>query len=173
MQTRWIGLTVLLLCWVDAPGVYGGSAMYYFAYGSNMNQQQMQQRCPASRFTRKARLEGFRFVYDGYSRTREGAVANILESHAPGAMVWGGLFEITGDDLAALDRYEGYPRSYQRRIITVRDKQGTAYETIIYYRTGKDLGRPSEHYRAIVIEGAEQCQLPGSYVASALARPTS
>ena len=147
--------------------------MYYFAYGSNMNHQQMKERCPASRFIGKARLDGFRFVYDGYSRTRDGAVANILESHAPGAMVWGGLFEIGEDDLAALDRYEGHPRSYQRRTMTVRDEQGTTYDVIAYYRTGEALGRPSGRYRAIVVEGAKDCQLPGSYVASALAVPAS
>ena len=169
MHKRWIGLTVVLLCWVGAPGVCSGSAMYYFAYGSNMNHQQMKQRCPNSRFIRKARLDGFRFVYDGNSRTRGGAVANIQESRAPGSVVWGGLFEIDEDDLAALDRYEGHPRSYQRRTVTVRDEQGTDSEAIIYYRTGEDLGKPSGQYRTIVIEGAENCQLPWSYVASVLA----
>ena len=143
--------------------------MLYFGYGSNMSHQQMKQRCPASRFIKRVRLDGFRFAYDGNSSTRGGAVANILESSAPSSLVWGGLFEINEHDLAVLDRYEGHPRSYQRRTVTVRDEQGKDYDAITYCRTGKNVGQPSEQYRVIVIEGAENCQLPESYVTSVLA----
>ena len=53
---------------------------YYFAYGSNMNHKQMKSRCPDSHFLKRAYLEGYKFAYDGYSKTRNGAVANIIET---------------------------------------------------------------------------------------------
>ncbi len=71
--------------------------MYYFAYGSNMNHKQMKKRYPNSKFIKRAFLEGYEFVYDGYSAILKGAVANIIKS--PSDKVWGGLFEINEDDL--------------------------------------------------------------------------
>jgi len=148
--------------------------MSYFGYGSNMNHQQMKRRCPGSKFITRVRLDGFRFGYDGHSTIRGGAVANILESSVPGAMVWGGLFEVTEPDLAILDRYEGYPRSYRRIIVTVRDDRGVTYEAIVYCRTGEVPGEPSEKYRAVIIQGAKDCGLPDTYITSTLGgRPTS
>jgi hypothetical protein len=66
--------------------------MYYFAYGSNMNYKQMRERCPSCKFIGRFFLENYKFVYDGYSKTRNGTVANIVELN--NAIVWGGLFEI-------------------------------------------------------------------------------
>ena len=60
----------------------------YFAYGSNMNHEQMMLRCPSAIFLKRARLENHKFVYDGYSKKRNGAVANIIKSS--GDIAWGG-----------------------------------------------------------------------------------
>lgn len=61
--------------------------MYYFAFGSNMNHKQMKERCPNSKFIKRVYLENYKFVYDGYSYTRRGPVANIVESQEE--IVWG------------------------------------------------------------------------------------
>ena len=53
----------------------------------------MQDRCPGSKFVSRVKRDGYKFVYDGYSRTRKGPVGNIIE--VAGDTVWGGLFEIT------------------------------------------------------------------------------
>src|SRR4030095_3388653 len=36
--------------------------LYYFAYGSNMNWEQMQRRCPSTRFVCVASLKDYRFA---------------------------------------------------------------------------------------------------------------
>ncbi len=136
--------------------------MYYFAYGSNMNQEQMKKRCPNSRFIKRAYLEGYRFVYDGYSSTRKGAVANIIEKE--GSLVWGALYEITQDELSELDKWEGYPKAYDRYKILVKDDQGKEYKAWVYLRDPKEPGQPSEEYRKRVYEGAKQCNLPDEYI---------
>lgn len=87
--------------------------MLYFAYGSNMNHMQMRQRCPSSKYIKRVCLKDYKFVYDGYSSKRGGAVANVVKLRDN--VVWGGLFEINKDNLAALDCYEGYPDSYDRK----------------------------------------------------------
>lgn len=136
--------------------------MYYFAYGSNMSHAQMQQRCPSSKFIKHAILCGYRFVFDGYSRKWNGSVANVIES--PDEVVWGGIFEINKDNLAALDCYEGYPESYDRKLATVRDGEGNEIEAILYCRAPKKIGRPASDYLNIIIEGANDCGLPEEYI---------
>lgn len=44
--------------------------MYYFAYGSNMNWQQMTQRCPSARFVSVARLPEHKLAITRQSRRR-------------------------------------------------------------------------------------------------------
>ena len=137
---------------------------YYFAYGSNMNHQQMKQRCPSSIFIKKAFLKGYKFVYDGYSSIRKGAVANIIETGEENDEVWGGLFEINEDNLSSLDCYEGYPNSYNRKEVVLGSEEGKSFKAIAYYRIGKRISEPSEDYRNIIIKGAKDCNLPENYI---------
>jgi len=136
--------------------------MYYFAYGSNMNHEQMKKRCPSSKFIRRVFLESYRFVYDGNSSTRRGAVANIIQSEDN--FVYGGLFEINEDNLSALDCYEGYPNSYDRKEIEIKDDEGRTYKAVTYLRSGELMSKPSEDYRKIVKQGARDCNLPDEYI---------
>ncbi len=138
----------------------------YFAYGSNLHLRQMKKRCPGSLFIRRAYLENYRFIYDGYSNTREGAVASIIKS--PGDIVYGGLFEITENDLQKLDRYEGYPWNYLRDYFDIADEKKSRYNAVAYFREGKRPGIPSEYYKQTVVQGAEDCGLPEGYISEYL-----
>lgn len=126
----------------------------------------MKERCPTAWFLRRAYLKNYKFVYDGWSTSRKSSVANIVLPD--GNQVWGGLFEINEDNLSALDCYEGYPKSYNRAELDVKDDKGTTYKAIVYFRTGKDLRKPSEEYRKIILQGAQDCGLPKEYIQSYL-----
>jgi len=137
--------------------------MLYFAYGSNMNHKQMRKRCPSSTFISEAYIEGYKFVYDGYSKNWHGPVANIIISNKD--ILWGGLFEINRDNLAALDCYEGYPKTYNRKMINVTDINGKIVNALIYIRSKpEDIGQPSEKYRNIVVKGASDCGIVDDYI---------
>lgn len=136
--------------------------MYYFAYGSNMNMKQMRRRCPTSRFICRVFLPNYKFVYDGISSKRRGAVANIVE--LTGGIVWGGLFEIDEECLANLDCCEDFPNSYDRKELHVRDDTGIEYCAITYFRVGEPLGKPSEEYCQTILQGARECGLPQEYI---------
>ena len=94
--------------------------MQYFAYGSNMNHDHMQQHCPGIISIRKLRLEGFRLVFNYH--------ADIIPT--VGCSVHGGLWQITEAHEKALDRYEGYPdyygKYYRDDVMFYRMKQGYA-----------------------------------------------
>lgn len=136
--------------------------MFYFAYGSNMHHAQMKRRCPQSRFIKRVCLKDYSLAYDGYADDWRGAVANLVATN--GGEVWGGLYEISESDLAALDRYEEYPTSYARSVFLVRDDKNKIYTVLAYVRTGETVGEPSKEYRSTVLQGARDCGLPGRYV---------
>jgi gamma-glutamylcyclotransferase (GGCT)/AIG2-like uncharacterized protein YtfP len=119
-------------------------------------------RCPDNKFTKRVYLDNYKFVYDGHSKNWEGAVANILKS--ADNSVWGGLYEISKSDLENLDRYEGFPNSYNKEELKVKDDQGNIYKAITYFRTGEKIGIPSDKYKKIIIDGAKDCNLSDNYV---------
>ena len=49
---------------------------YYFAYGSNMNLEQMKYRCPAAEVVENVRLEDYRLAFRG--RAPGNGVATVL-----------------------------------------------------------------------------------------------
>lgn len=122
----------------------------------------MKERCPGAKFLKSVYLEGYKFVYDGYSSTRNGAVANIVRSEKD--IVWGALFEVDDECMKSLDRYEGYPRFYQREYVEVQDKQGNKYAALVYLRGPQVVGEPSDEYRKIILNGAKDCGLPEEYI---------
>jgi gamma-glutamylcyclotransferase len=136
--------------------------VFYFAYASNMNLAQMKRWCPASRFFKTVLLDGFRFVYDGFSVPWDGAVGNVIKAKGEG--VWGALYEITESNRLTLDAFEGYPRAYDRRDVEVKDQDGNVYRAMTYFRTGRALGKPHPDYEKVVLDGAKECALPEDYV---------
>jgi len=139
--------------------------MYYFAYGSNMSEQQMKERCGKENYelTAIGVLKGYRFVYDGNSSTRKGAVGNIVKDE--NSQVWGVIYKINKDALTELDKYEGYKvGSYDRKILKIMGNDKNTYDAYTYYRTGKKIGAPSNEYRQTVKMGAEEHGLPEDYI---------
>lgn len=140
----------------------GVNLEYYFAYGSNMNLGQMKNRCPSARFLHCTMLRGYKFVYDGCSSRRGGAVANVVKSE--NGIVYGALFEVDETCIKKLDRHEGYPTCYQREVVEVLDDKNNAFKAIIYLRETQQEGQPSDEYRNLVLQGAIDCGLPEDYI---------
>jgi gamma-glutamylcyclotransferase len=142
--------------------------MYYFAYGSNMEHNQMlKERCAGSLFLGPACLTGFWFVFDGFSPRWKGAMANIVPSADD--EVWGGLFEITDYHLRSLDQSLNCPKSYTRSVFEV-ERLGTRekVKAWVYLHEPQAAGFPSKGYLAAVMKGARDCILPESYIANAI-----
>ena len=135
--------------------------MFYFAYGSNMNHQQMRTRCPEAKFLFRAVLESHSFVYDGWSLMHRGAVANIVPKK--NGTVWGGVYETLEAHRDTLDNYEGYPSHYDRKGVSVVDDSRDLHAVFVYFRQGEAPGSPSDEYRQTVLRGARDCDLPEEY----------
>ena len=97
----------------------------YFAYGSNINLDQKQYRCPDATVYGQA-------VLDNYDlRFRGSGVATVEPKE--GACVYGLLWELTDKCEASLDRYEGYPRLYIKQTLEVRTFDGQRVQVMAYY----------------------------------------
>ena len=136
---------------------------YYFAYGSNMNFAQMNDRCPGARFAGRGILTDHRFHI--YSR----GFASV--AFRKGSMVWGGIWEITHAHLMTLDRYEGIPSNYYRREVIpvlLADKAEDTVDCEIYFGSDTEDGIPGADYMGAVLQGARDCGLPEAYVETVL-----
>jgi gamma-glutamylcyclotransferase (GGCT)/AIG2-like uncharacterized protein YtfP len=122
--------------------------MLYFAYGSNLDEDQMRDRCPGSRRVARATLRGHELLFAGWSERWGGHVATVQQ--ADGGEVPGLLYELTDSDLVLLDRIEGCPRAYQRELRPVVDEHGQEQLAHVYRLPGPEKGEPTSEYLAVI-----------------------
>lgn len=137
----------------------------YFAYGSNMNLNQMAFRCPDAEVIESVQVEGYRLAFRG------GGVATILPEE--GSRVEGVLWRISADDERSLDRYEGYPRLYGKEEIRVLLPNGRQISTMAYcmnYPYVAHPAMPSRGYLAGILEGCRQNEIDTRGVREAVMR---
>lgn len=115
----------------------------YFAYGSNLNKEQMERRCPGATALGPAILKDHRLIFR--------SVADV--EPAKDREVQGGLWLITTECLNALDRYEGWPSLYKRHWVKVHLPGGDTRRAIIYQMRTDDYGKPSGGYLASITRG--------------------
>ena len=93
----------------------------YFAYGSNLNFEQMAYRCPEATAVGTAKLDGYELAF------RRGYLTVLPKE---GASVEGLIWSITDHDESQLDCYEGYPTFYDKETMTVTDADGTPHKKV-------------------------------------------
>ena len=119
----------------------------YFAYGSNLNFEQMAYRCPEATAVGTAKLDGYELAF------RRGYLTILPKE---GASVEGLIWSVTDHDESQLDCYEGYPTFYDKETMTVTDADGTPHEIMVYTMNApyRDQLLPvSSRYNAVVMQG--------------------
>ena len=120
----------------------------YLAYGSNLNLEQMANRCPTAKVVGNSKINGYRLLFRG---AHAGAVATIepFKGESVPVLAW----EITPADEAALDRYEGWPFLYRKETIKVRLNGKTVQAMVYIMNEGRPLGQPSCYYYSTILDG--------------------
>ena len=115
--------------------------IYYIAYGSNLNKEQMSHRCPGAKPVGTGKLGDTMLTFRNGVLTiepREGSETPVA--------VW----EIYPWNEASLDAYEGFPRFYrkERRDILVDFQDGTqrACPAFVYIMNGRRVPQPPTDY---------------------------
>ncbi len=151
-----------MLTMAGNPG--GMIEVLYFAYGSNMNWQQMQRRCVSSRFVCVARLRNYEFGITRHSRLRDCGTANVFP--AAGKEVWGIVYEVSDSDLVTLD---GFEDGYRREMIPVYALGDGAHplEVLVYVAEIETNVPPANaEYKRLILRGAKHWNLPAIYLSA-------
>ena len=150
----------------------------YFAYGSNLNRDQMiaagggsadagefSGRCPDCALVAPFVLEDYRLVFVGERTKRwgRGGVATIVPDG--GARVHGALYRLSAADEAALDRFERVNAEQPEAANYYKAEQICCYDdepvyTYIATQRLAPLNRPNQRYLDTIRRGYEQWGLP-------------
>ena len=113
-----------------------------------MNLEQMAIRCPKAKVIGTGTLKDYKLIFRGLGR---GGVANVELSKGNRVPIV--LWEITSECEVALDRYEGYPSLYTKRVVEITSKDKSKIKAMVYVMTKRYESYPSEpcetYYRVI------------------------
>ena len=148
--------------------------MYYFAYGSNMDEQDLKEWCekkkrsyPEWKLLGIACLENYALSFNYYSTGRNGGAANLMQ--CPDSKVYGLLFEIIKDyDLETIREKEGHPKYYEETPVTVKyeDKSISNVKTykVVKEKEKSEQQRPTKYYMNLILNNAHVHGFPTEYI---------
>ncbi len=132
--------------------------VYCIAYGSNLNEARMRQRCPGAEVFGKSVIVGYRMLF---KQSMTGAYATIEQDANSCVPVL--IYRMTAADEARLDRFEGYPKYYYKRefFLPVWNLKGHRLKkrrTCIAYimHEHRLLGEPSTDYFRLLDDGYDR-----------------
>lgn len=117
----------------------------YIAYGSNMDTDQMEYRCPTAELLGVSKMDGWQLLFKG-SQTGAYATVEKAEGSKVPVLVW----RIGPMDEMRLDRYEGFPHFYYKKTVTVL-LNGKSVKAMVYImHENRPCGAPSYQYYKVL-----------------------
>ena len=141
-------------------GMIKMSKIYYLAYGSNLNKNQMAYRCPNAKTIGSMMLKGYELVFKS---------CLTIEPNKDGEVPLG-IWQITKEDEKRLDRYEGYPILYRKEYIDIVIK-GKKEKALVYIMN--DVRKRCAHagvYMDVCMKGYKDFKFDIDYLNEALLR---
>ncbi len=132
--------------------------MLYFAYGSNLNHHQMKNiRCKGSKFLKMFFLKDYKLLFCHPNKLNKYGYGNIVKKK--GSKVPGAIWKITKKHEKILDRYEEFPKSYQKKYFYLNGKK-----IMFYIMNGSFVKKPPRSYLNLIIEGYKNCNIDLKYI---------
>jgi gamma-glutamylcyclotransferase (GGCT)/AIG2-like uncharacterized protein YtfP len=125
----------------------------YFAYGANLNIENMSYRCPDAVAVQPFYLQGWSLAFSGVATIRPDADGCVA----------GALWAISEDDERSLDTFEGFPSLYRKKTIQI-----DGMEVMIYVMNANYPSEPSTNYLMTIAQGYQDWALDISYLAEAV-----
>lgn len=156
------------LATLDGGGMpWTQSERYYFAYGSNMNGQQLRARGVKPLSATVAKLLDYKIAFHGYEKKWDGALETVVA--APEHEVWGVMYKLTLSDGDILDSWQDVrldgTGAYFLFPSAVIDREGAKHPVLLYKKDilGVPL-MPSREYLDFIVQGALEHRLPEHYI---------
>lgn len=155
--------------------------MWYFAYGSNLNQRAVSEWCrhyghrpPNLKTARAAVLDNYRLSFPIFSEYWGGGIADI--EYDPGKYVSGALFNLTDAEMKVLDLKVGRHTDTTGREIGIYKRldvkvtplgKGDPVKAVTYQGVSVEKYHipPTQHYMELVIQGAYSMGLSMMWIA--------
>ena len=132
--------------------------IYYVAYGSNLDTERMERRCPEAKIVGTSEIKGYRLLF---KRSLTGCYATIEQDANCSVPVL--VYKMSENDEFRLDRCEGYPRYYYKDsfLLTVKSLRGRRLKeprSCVAYimHEYRKLGQPGEDYYELIERGYER-----------------
>ncbi len=132
--------------------------VFCIAYGSNLNEARMRQRCPGAEAFGTSVIIGYRMLF---KQSMTGAYATIEQDANNCVPVL--IYRMTVADEARLDRFEGYPKYYYKRefflpVWNLKGRRLKKRRTCIAYimHEHRLLGEPSMDYFRLLDDGYDR-----------------
>jgi len=139
--------------------------MLHFGYGSNLNIKSVHEDLnPNARYVMKGFLPNFEVSWPMWSEEEQSGYSGIME--APGELVHGALYEMTEQELIAMDNLEDcYKGTYKRETFLVLGEDGKWHNAELY-RVIDPQGPfpPARSYVEIMLAGARDLELDPEYI---------
>ena len=134
--------------------------MKFFLYGDLLNPTQLTRRAPEHRFLHLATLADHTVKFCRWSSQWRCGLASVV--HSVGEKTWGGVFELTDEDIQVMDQFEqDVPQGAYRHLqVTVTSEAGEKELVTTYAANPIGKFKPKDHYVDWVLKGLKQWKLP-------------
>lgn len=137
--------------------------MLYAAYGSNLDPQQMAQRCPHSPQRGTGWLVGWRLTFGGEGW--DGALPTVVEAPDAGEEhVFVAVYDVTPTDESALDEWESTQNGLYRKVRVRVETMDGLQPAWVYVLDDFEGGTPSARTLGILADAAEAAGAPEDYL---------
>ena len=141
--------------------------LLYFAYGPDMNPEQISARCDEPEVFMVAHLPEYSLKFFGYADRWDGGLESVIES--PGDKVFGVLYKVNYSDADYLDACQGARLDgtgpYFQFPVEVIGADGNLYSVFTYKKSSfGEATLPSSGYLDYIIAGAVARGLPAEYI---------
>ncbi len=130
--------------------------MLYFAYGANLNIENLEIRCPNATFVGIGVLENFAFLCN----TR--GVASI--EACQGNSVYGVIWELTQEDEAFLDLFEGVKGGWYIKAHLMVSQEDISKECLVYIASNNSKGKGVKDYLETIIADCKHYGFSKTYI---------
>ena len=139
-----------------------GSSGLYAAYGSNMDPEQMLERCPYSPAAGTGWLSGWRLTFGGEDLGWDGALPMVVPD--PDGRVFVALYDVSPQDMKTLDYWEGADTGLYNKIRLRASTLDGDVLALVYVLDTFEGGLPSARTIGLISDAAAAAGAPEEYV---------
>ena len=127
------------------------TSTWYFAYGSNLNVDQMKDRVGEWQLSKRALVRNYRLIFNVNSKKWQGYTANLQASDRFEDVVYGVVYHLTLEQLAKVQAHEGVPPTEIR--VELEDGNEISHAKVFMWKTTNPGREPATAYRKAMETG--------------------